>query len=98
MEDHTDAPVVAQPICNEGDNKDRLACMREMDEIEERRDQRRMRFWVIRFILFSGAVLALMITSGGLYGWLFKEKEFLDNAFVTFFTHGLDLVKIVFGI
>ncbi len=83
--------------CNDADSKDRLTCIRAMDEIEERRETRKMRFWVVRFTLIVISLVALAITFGGLYGWLFKEKEFLDGGLGMFFSHTLSIIKIVFG-
>ena len=85
-------------VCDITDPAARINCMKEMDAIEESRDKRQLRGWVIRFVLLVTSVLMLLITGGGLYGWLYKDKEFLDGVVGTYFTHIVDIAKIVFGI
>ena len=90
--------VSAADVCDITDPAARINCMKEMDAIEESREKRHLRNWVVRFVLFVTSVLMLLITGGGLYGWLYKEKAFLDGVVGSYFTHIVDIVKIVFGI
>lgn len=99
---HITREMVGQPtgqaVCDIGNPNDRIACMKEMDAIEESREKRHLRSWVIRFALFVTSTMMLLIVGGGLYGWLFKEKAFLDGVIGVYFTHIVDIAKIVFGI
>lgn len=92
------AQAKEQAVCDIGDQNERIACMKEMDAIEESREKRQLRSWVIRFVLLASSGLMALIVGGGLYGWLFKEKTFLDGVVGVYFTHIVDIAKIVFGI
>lgn len=84
-------------VCNQENGADRMNCLREMDALEERKETRKMRFWVVRLTLIVLSAVALSLTFGGLYGWLFKEKEFLDSSMGVLFTNMLEVLKMVFG-
>ena len=88
----------ARDVCDIADPTAKITCMKEMDAIEESRDKRKLRAWVIRFAMLASSVIVLLITGGGLYGWLYKDKSFFDGVLGTYFGYVIDIAKIVFGI
>lgn len=68
------------------------------DEVEERRERRKMQHWLIRYVLIVTSILAFMLVGGGLYGWLFQSKEFLGEVVLGYITHFFDVLKYIFTI
>lgn len=66
-------------------------------QIEVERDERRFKHKVFTITLSALIFGGLMLLGGGMYGWLFLGKDFLEGPVGGFFSAMSETLKLLFG-